>query len=283
MEKNLIEMDSVEETLLIPLYGRWLCTKRFPGLFQDAGAGELMERLDYDFPLLEKRASSLMQSFGALEAAMRQSDMAWEIRDYLRLHPNAAVVNLGCGLDDTGRMCDNGRCRIWNLDLPNVIGLRNRLLPERERERNLAVNLLDFRWMEEVEMDPQAGVILFAAGVFYYFKAEEIKRLLVAMAERFPGGRLVFDAAGKIAVGLMRKTWVKQAGIQDLEVFFSIKNAKRELEAWSPRLSVSSRGYMLGYQELRGPGVKPVHRLLAKTADGPLGLQIVRVEFLQDG
>lgn len=214
---------------------------------------------------------------------MRQSDMAWEIRDYLRLHPNAAVVNLGCGLDDTGRMCDNGRCRIWNLDLPNVIKLRNRLLPERERERNLAVNLLDFRWMEEVEMDPQAGVILFAAGVFYYFKAEEIKRLLVAMAERFPGGRLVFDASGKIAVGLMRKTWVKQAGIQDLEVFFSIKNAKRELEAWSPRLSVSSRGYMLGYQELRGPGVKPVHRLLAKTADGPMGLQIVRVEFLQDG
>lgn len=283
MEKILIEMDSVEETLLIPLYGRWLCTKRFPGLFQDAGTGELMERLDYDFPLLEKRASSLMQSFGALEAAMRQSDMAWEIRDYLRLHPNAAVVNLGCGLDDTGRMCDNGRCRIWNLDLPNVIGLRNRLLPERERERNLAVNLLDFRWMEEVDMDPQAGVILFAAGVFYYFKAEEIKRLLVAMAERFPGGRLVFDAAGKIAVGLMRKTWVKQAGIQDLEVFFSIKNAKRELEAWSPRLSVSSRGYMLGYQELRGPGIKPVHRLLAKTADGPLGLQIVRVEFLQDG
>lgn len=283
MEKNLIEMDSVEETLLIPLYGRWLCTKRFPGLFQDAGTGELMERLDYDFPLLEKRASSLMQSFGALEAAMRQSDMAWEIRDYLRLHPNAAVVNLGCGLDDTGRMCDNGRCRIWNLDLPNVIGLRNRLLPERERERNLAVNLLDFRWMEEVEMDPQAGVILFAAGVFYYFKAEEIKRLLVAMAERFPDGRLVFDAAGKMAVGLMRKTWVKQAGIQDLEVFFSIKNAKRELEAWSPRLSVSSRGYMLGYQELRGPGIKPVHRLLAKTADGPLGLQIVRVEFLQDG
>ena len=38
---------------------------------------------------------------------MRQNDLAWEVRDYLRRHPNAAVVNLGCGLDDTGRSCDN--------------------------------------------------------------------------------------------------------------------------------------------------------------------------------
>lgn len=101
-----------------------------------------MERLDYDFALLEKLANSLMQSFGALEAAMRQSDMAQEIRDNLRLYPNAAVVNLDCGLDDTGRMCDNGRCRILNLDFPNVIGLRNGLLSERKRERKLACGIL---------------------------------------------------------------------------------------------------------------------------------------------
>ena len=49
---------------------------------------------------------------------MRQNDLAWEVRDYLRAHPNAAVVNLGCGLDDTGRSCDNGSCKIYNLDFP---------------------------------------------------------------------------------------------------------------------------------------------------------------------
>ena len=52
-----------------------------------------------------------------------------------------------------------------------------------------------------------------------------------------------------------------------------------ELEPWSPLLSVSSRRYMQGYQKLEGPGVKPIHRLLAKIADGPLHLQIVRAEF----
>ena len=133
-----------------------------------------------------------------------------------------------------------------------------------------------------IDADPADGAVLFAAGVFYYFKTEEVKALTIAMARRFPGGRLVFDAAGKAAVRLMMKTWVKQAGIRYVSAYFSVRDARAELEAWSPLLSVSSRGYMLGYQALRGPGIKSIHRLLAKAADGPLKVQIVRVAF-RDG
>lgn len=57
-----------------------------------------------------------MQRFGSLEVAMRQNDLAWEVQNYLADHPDAAVVNLGCGLDGTGRACDNGSCKIYNLD-----------------------------------------------------------------------------------------------------------------------------------------------------------------------
>ena len=53
-----------------------------------------------------------MQTFGAMEAAMRQSGLAWEVRNYPADRPRAAVVNLGCGLDQTGRSRDNGQCRI---------------------------------------------------------------------------------------------------------------------------------------------------------------------------
>ena len=83
MEKYKIEKDSVQETLIIPLYGRWICSRRFPGLYQDAAAAILMEKVDYDFSPLERRANGLMQTFGALEVAMRQNDLAWEVRDYL--------------------------------------------------------------------------------------------------------------------------------------------------------------------------------------------------------
>lgn len=79
----------------------------------------------------------------------------------------------------------------------------------------------------------------------------------------------------------MLKTWVKQAGIRDVGAYFSVKDAKGELEPWSLLFSVSSRGYMLGYQSLHDPAVRPVHRLLAKLADGPMHLQIVRIDFAE--
>ena len=63
-------------------------------MFQDENAAGLMKRIDYDFSELERRSAGLMQEFGAMETAMRQKDMAWEVRDYLLSHPNAAVVNL---------------------------------------------------------------------------------------------------------------------------------------------------------------------------------------------
>ena len=279
MEKYKIEKDSVQETLIIPLYGRRLCSRRFPGLYQDTTAAMLMEKVDYDFSPLERQANGLMQTFGALEVAMRQNDLAWEVRDYLNAHPRAAVINLGCGLDNTGRACDNGRCSIWNIDLPDVIELRDRLLPAGEREKNLAFDLKDPRWMDAVRTDPEDGAVLFAAGVFYYFTTEDVKSLATGIAKRFPRGRLVFDAAGKTAVRLMLKTWVKQAGIRDVGAYFSVRDAEKELTSWSNRISISSRGYMLGYQDLRGPGIRNIHRLLAGIADGPMKLQIVRMEF----
>ena len=277
--KYHIEKNTIQETLVIPLYARALCTRRFPHLFSDPLSVELLEQLDYDFSALERTSGSLMQTFGAMEAAMRQSDLAWEVRDYLADHPQAAVVNLGCGLDQTGRSCDNGQCRLYNIDLPDVMAVREALLPAGEREKNLTADLNDLSWFDAIDTPLEDGAVFFAAGVFYYFRTEQVQALCAAMAERFPGGRLVFDAAGPMAVKLMLKTWVKQAGIRDVGAYFSVRDAEKKLPAWSDRISVSSRGYMLGYQDLRGPGVRSIHRLLARAADGPLKLQIVRMAF----
>ena len=113
--KYKIERNTVQETLILPLYSRKLCSELYPNLYRDETAVRLIDQIDYDFSVAEKNSRSLMQRFGALEVAMRQCDLAWEVRDYLKTHPCAAVVNLGCGLDNTGRACDNGRCKftIW--------------------------------------------------------------------------------------------------------------------------------------------------------------------------
>ncbi len=277
MEKIHIERNTVQETLVIPLYARKLCTQQYPNLFRDEKSTELIERLDYDFSAIERKSASTMQRFGILEVAMRQNDIAYEVRDYLELHPKAAVVNLGCGLDQTGESCDNGECRIYNLDFPDVIAVRNRLLPEKDRICNLGVDLNDTAWFDSI--DASNGAVFFAAGVFYYFRQDEVQALFTKMAERFAGGRLVFDIAGKRAVKLMIKTWVKQANIQDVDAFFHVDNVQRDICGWLKSADVSSRGYMLGYNDLRDKSVSKFFRLLAKIGDGFMKMKIVKIEF----
>ncbi len=278
--KYHIEKNTVQETLVIPMYGRKMCSELFPRLFYDETAVRLMDEIDYDFTALEKKSKSLMQRFGFLEAAMRQNDLAWEVRDYLRTHPNAAVVNLGCGLDSTGRSCDNGKCKIYNLDFPAVIDVRNELLPAGEREENIPCDLNDTSWFGKI--DASNGVVFFAAGVFYYFQTEQVKTLVQAMHAAFPGGRLVFDAANRKAVKLMLKTWIKTANIQDVGAYFAVVDAKKELSPWALGMRVSSRGYMLGYQDLNDPSVSGFFRFLAKVGDNMMNMQIVRMAFADD-
>ena len=275
--KYHIEKNTVQETLVIPLYGRKMCSTLYPRLFYDETAIRLMDEIDYDFTLLEKKSKSLMQRFGFLEAAMRQNDLAWEVRDYLASHPDAAVVNLGCGLDNTGRSCDNGRCRIYNLDFPDVIRVRDELLPAGEREENIPCDLNDTSWFGRI--DASNGVVFFAAGVFYYFLTEQVKALVQAMHAAFPGGRLVFDAANRKAVKLMLKTWLKTADIQDVGAYFAVADAKKELSPWALGMQVSSRGYMLGYHDLKDPSVSGFFRFLSHVGDNSMNMQIVRLEF----
>ena len=218
-----------------------------------------------------------MQRFGSLEVAMRQNDLAWEVKDYLKTHPKAALVNLGCGLDTatnpapgaelsstrrtrtrnsaptvresstgiyTGRSCDNGSCKIYNLDFPDVITVRNELLPAGEREENIPCDLNNTEWFSKI--DASGGAVFFASGVFYYFLTEQVKALVQGMANAFSGGMLVFDAANRTAVKMIAKTWLKSAKIKDVGAYFAVSDAKSEL---------------------------------AKVGDGMMKMQIVKINF----
>ena len=275
--KHKIEKNTVQETLVIPLYSRKLCTELYPNLFQDETAVRLIDQIDYDFSEAEKDSHGLMQRFGSLEVAMRQNDLAFEVRDYLKSHPNAAVVNLGCGLDSTGRSCDNGICNIYNLDFPDVITVRNELLPAGEREENIPCDLNDTAWFSEI--DASGGAVFFASGVFYYFLTEQVKALVQAMADAFPGGVLVFDAANRTAVKMIAKTWLKSAKIKDVGAYFAVSDASKEIGPWDSRLQVTSRGYMLGYNDLKDASISGFFRFLARVGDGMMKMQIVKINF----
>lgn len=275
--KYHIERNTVQETLVIPMYGRMKSSQLYPFLFKDDGAARLMSRIDYDFSSLESNSRNAMQRFGFLEVAVRQYNLAWEVRDYLKTHPNSAVVNLGCGLDDTGRHCDNGTCRIYNIDYPDVIEVRNDLIPPGAREVNMACDLNDTSWFQAI--DASGGAVFFASGVFYYFLRSQVQKLVSAMAAAFPGGRLVFDAANRTAVKLMLKTWVKYAKIKDVGAYFSVEDAQTELSPWTKESKVSSRNFMLGYNDLKDPSVSGLFRFIARIGDKFMKMRVIRFDF----
>ncbi len=274
--KYHIEKNTVQETLIIPLFGRLVCSEHFPELFSDPAAKRICESLDYDFVDKRKKMESAAGLFGALEVAQRQYDLRCEVLMYLKDHPKAAVVNLGCGLDDTFSRVDNGECRGYNIDFPDVIKVRNDLLPAGERETNLAFDLNDFSWMDGI--DASDGAIFFAAGVFYYFRTADVRKLFDAMAERFPGGVLAFDSCNERGAKLMRKTWLKEAGITDVNAFFSLED-EAELRSWSRRFaSVTARSYMRGYRDIY-PNVGAFHRLMIRFCDSLVKMKIVKIVF----
>ena len=144
---------------------------------------------------------------------------------------------------------------------------------------------------------------VYCAGEHYVSKEDEIRQvedflrvqgvrelaLVVSsslgadLAAAFPGGKLVFDAAGKSAVKLMLKTWIKSAKIRDVGAYFSVEDPENELRDWAPGLRVSQRGYMLGYHDLRDPSVSGFFRFLSKVGDGRMKMRIVRLDFGKEG
>ena len=274
--KYHIEKNTVQETLVIPLFGRLICSERFPQLFSDPEAKRICDSLDYDFAEKRKKMESAFGLFGALEVAQRQYDLRREVEAYLQTHPKAAVVNLGCGLDDTFRKCDNGLCHGYNIDLKDVIAVRNELLPAGDRERNIACDLNDPRWMDAV--DASGGAVFFAAGVFYYFRTEDVKTLSSRMAERFPGSVLAFDSCNRRGAKMMRSIWLKEAGITDVSAFFSLEE-ERELESWSGKFaSVTAKSYMRGYRDIY-KHVSLLHKLMIRFCDSLVRMKIVKITF----
>ena len=78
---------------------------------------------------------------------------------------------------------------------------------------------------------------------------------------------------------MIAKTWLKSAKIKDVGAYFAVSDAPQEISAWDSRLQVTSRGYMLGYNDLKDPSVSGFFRFLAKIGDGMMKMQIVKIRF----
>ncbi|MBR6849618.1 MAG: hypothetical protein IKM88_05220 [Lachnospiraceae bacterium] len=77
---------------------------------------------------------------------------------------------------------------------------------------------------------------------------------------------------------MMRSTWLKEAGITNVDAFFSLED-ERELEGLSSNISsVSAKSYMRGYRDIyRNVGL--LHKLMILFCDGLVKMKIIKIRF----
>ena len=100
------------------------------------------------------------------------------------------------------------------------------------------------------------------------------------MADAFPLGEAVFDSACKTAVKIMLKTWIKQAKIKNVNACFNIDDAF-EIASENKKITATSRGYMLGYNDLKSDSINSFFRFLANVGDKCMKMQIIKYDFLK--
>lgn len=185
MSKERVNLSGVNETMLVPLYARALeSQKKYPA-FYDETAVRTVEALDYDFT---KHGKSKMNMWGC---AARTIIFDREASLYIKEHPKCSVINLACGLDDRFQRVNNGTLLWYNLDLDNVIKIRDKIVPKRDGVRNIAISALDFSWMEQIENKEE--VLVIAEGFLMYLKEKEVQALFEKISAVFKNCTLLLE------------------------------------------------------------------------------------------
>ena len=215
-EATAQSLSGVPATMLITLYIRAMESQRPDALIKDERAEALVRQLDQE---TLRKTLALTEDTGRAVLILKGREFDRFTQDFLARHPDAVVVHIGCGLDTRFERVDNGRVEWYDLDLPDVIELRRKLIGgeglapslrselalnevkgqalsavEGERHHFLAGSVLEDAWLEAVEAHHQHHFLFLAEGVFMYFTEAQVKSLVLRLKEHFPGAELVFDA-----------------------------------------------------------------------------------------
>ena len=185
-------LDGVAETLLITLYVRALESERPDALIRDEKAVALVKGMGYDFSRMERITKDENDKTALI---LRNREFDRYAQDFLARNPQGAVTHIGCGLDSRFERVDDGSVEWFDLDLPDVIEVRKRLLVvgEEPRYHLLGCSVLDDAWMDTVGALDRRTHLFMAEGVFMYLEEAQVRSLVLGLAERFPGAELVFD------------------------------------------------------------------------------------------
>lgn len=227
-----IALQGVQETLLLPLWGRAMEMQKDKPLLHDPQAARIIQSIDYDFSRAAARISALTRASWIARCIYFDR----KIREYLARRPAGTVVNIGCGFDTTFDRIDNGQATWYELDLPEVIASRRRLLDEAPRHRFLPYSVFDEAWFAQIK--DKEDVFLLLAGVIYYFTADEVRAMLETFQRHFTRSTLTFDYASPGGVKMANRQVIEGAGMDETAYLKWGIDDIRLLEQWNPAVKV---------------------------------------------
>lgn len=212
-EKNTLK--GVEDTLYIPLVARIYASKKFPEFFYDEKALSLEKYIPANY------INENTTEYFYMASVCRQYMIDKKIKNFIETHNLCNIIFLGVGLETAFNRIGNKQGVFYQVDLPNVIEVRKKVLGSADNETLISGDMFTLDWIKEVDVSLPTMVVV--SGVYQYFKEEKIISMIKQMKDNIPKGELVFDATNSKGLKLANK-YVKKTGNTEAQMYFSIDN-----------------------------------------------------------
>lgn len=261
---------ALSETMLIPLWAKAVEQQRPQPLLKDAEAPRMLAMIDYDF---DRFKGARMSQPGCCGRAALIDD---EVQAFIRQHPDAVVAQIGAGIDARFERLGRPAITAWvDMDLPEVIALRRRLLPA-STNIYLEGSLLDEGWTATLAAYGKP-VLLVLEGVLMYFDQAQVQAFFAMLTRRLPGVTVVFDMLPPFVLKHDKHhDALKRMGGSAPSFQWALREP-RDMEGWQPGLRVQVTGHL---SERCGKRYPWLLRMIYRTNWGRQNMdqRIIRVE-----
>ena len=247
----MLALSQVSQTAILMLIARAVASEKENALLNDPMAAHCLERLmslsseeEKKRIIKWKKMYTRLKAQDAKPVTRRTKLIDSSVDQFIANNPNCTVVNLACGLDTRFWRIQNKNCRYVEIDLPEVVSLKRKILKDELCYELMGCSILDPAWIDQVTANGNSGFLLIAEGLFYYLPRQDVTRILQAMAGRFERSQLILDMADeKYTKGIWKWFLQLEGAAWGLNVSFLFgMNDPGEIEAMANGLKVIGVG-----------------------------------------
>lgn len=194
-------LQGVPRTLLIPLAARAKAAAVFPGLNpQDLFAQAALEATGTEVHTSPIDVPTMVNVLWCTQLIKQLG------RAFFEHNPDSPGVDLGAGLAHHFQWLSNGQNSWLDVDLPEVIALRQSLMRDTTSHcRHQSTDLTSFGWWQGLDLPdkhPPRPTLVVCEGVLMYMQASQVRQIIREIAQNAPvDSELLVDFMSPLGIG----------------------------------------------------------------------------------